>query len=544
MNNPKLTIVLPALNSENYIRQCVDSILAQTFRDFELLCIDAGSTDGTLEIFHEYASSDDRVSVINSDMRSYGHQVNLGLDAARGTYFCIVESDDFIDSHMYENLMKLTQNDTADVVKGNYYDYFDYEGMTPIAAPNGERHKMLPNGSVFRVNDCPHILEGHPSIWSALYRTGFLRALNIRFMELPGGGWTDNPFFFETLCSADKICWTDRPYYYYRRTNPNSSSNKIPDLTLPVRRMMDNLDVVERFPHLNEECLQMVYERAVYYLNGSLLDPAYPTQETEIREMACTLYNRINRSIIDNSKANGWYRTMYYRYLSPLLLKRPRGGRILIYYYLPHDVNNRYLTLSESHLSQIKRIRNERYDIDIFVLAVREGLDPDRPYARIEHIENRYSQTLFTYEVVNSQKLTEDLLTGFINMFGPFVSEYYVTDKGLSEGVKQLLLSEEGHNTAGSYEDIIRSLKDVPRGEDITLTSEEYQRLMCENDYHFRILENNQYGEIFDTTGYHLLKKIYFLNRKTRGGIRCCKDHGIPYTIRLFIKRQFIKRVK
>ena len=531
MKKAKITIVLPALNSKDYIKQCVDSILAQTLSEFELLCIDAGSTDGTLEMFHQYAASDERVRVIPSDMKSYGHQVNLGLDAANGEYFGIVESDDFIDSHMFEDLYALSKNGSVDVVKGNFYDYFDYDGMKAIAAPNGERHNMPANGTVFAVNDYPNILQGHPSIWSGIYRLEFLKAIHVRFMEIPGGGWTDNPFFFETLCAAKTIVWTSKPYYYYRKTNPNSSSNKIPDLTLPVRRMMDNLDVVERYPHLSDECLRMVYERAIIYLNGSIIDSAYTSQEKEIREWAIKLYKRLNERIID-TEMHGWFVAMYYKYISPLMLKRPRAGRILIYDYMPEDVNNRFMNFSEERICQIRKLLDARYDIDIYYLTVRNSHEPDKPFARIEKVFNHLSQQLFTFEVVNNPELTAEMFQRFSEMFGPFAAEYFISEKGIS---KDLL--PQTASSVSSFEELLEIIQKVPASADVTFTAEEYQLLLRENDFYHRMLEDNSYGDIFDSRIYKNTKKYYKVRNKIRGGIRCCQEHGVPYTIKLFLKR-------
>ena len=547
MDNIKISIVLPALNSIDYIRQCVDSILAQTFRDFELLCIDAGSTDGTLELFNQYAASDSRVKVIGSDMKSYGHQVNLGMDAARGEYLGIVESDDFIRPDMYEDLYSLTGNGAVDVVKGNFYDYFDYEGMKPIAAPNGERKKMPSKGKVFTVNQYPHILSGHPSIWSCIYRLEFLRNKKIRFMEIPGGGWTDNPFFFETMCSARSICWTPKPYYYYRKSNPNSSSNKIPDLTLPVRRMMDNLDVTERF-ELSDEAMGIVYERAIIYLNGSYSDAVFPVQDSKVREEAQKLYSRLDEKIVDR-QLKGWFRTMYYNFRSPVMLRRPVSGRILIYDYMPWDINNKFINLSEERISQIRRLLDARYDIDIYLLTVRGSLEPDKPYPRIEKMFNHVSQQLFTYEVVNHHELTVEMYDGFCERFGPFDAEYFISSSGIDtdmigrtscDTIDKASGAETSRRLVSSFSQLMDIVKKLPEHDDITISSEEYQLILRENDYYHRIMEDNMYGDFFDYAPYKAARGSYKIYKKIEGGILCCKEHGIPYTIKLMIKRRGI----
>ena len=113
-NKPALSIIMPSLNVAPYIRQCIESVLGQTAEDIEILCVDAMSTDGTLEILREYAGQDPRVRLILSDKKSYGYQMNLGLDAAQGEYIGIVETDDWVDADMFATLLQAAnENDVS-----------------------------------------------------------------------------------------------------------------------------------------------------------------------------------------------------------------------------------------------------------------------------------------------------------------------------------------------------------------------------------------------------------------------------------------------
>ena len=123
-DNPKVSVLMPSLNVARYIRQCLDSVIAQTLRNIEIICIDAGSTDGTLEILQEYEAKDARVKIIRSEKKSYGYQMNLGLDAARGDYVGIVETDDWADPEMFEQLCQAADGNKAEVVFSNYYNYY------------------------------------------------------------------------------------------------------------------------------------------------------------------------------------------------------------------------------------------------------------------------------------------------------------------------------------------------------------------------------------------------------------------------------------
>ena len=86
------------------MEECLESVTGQTLKEIEILCIDAGSTDGTLQIIERYVSEDPRIRLVESDKKSYGYQVNMGIREARGQYIGIVEPDDYIDKAMYQNL--------------------------------------------------------------------------------------------------------------------------------------------------------------------------------------------------------------------------------------------------------------------------------------------------------------------------------------------------------------------------------------------------------------------------------------------------------
>lgn len=107
INEPKVSVLIPSLNVAPYIEECLQSVINQSLKDIEIICIDANSTDGTLEILKDYAKKDSRIKLIVSEKKSYGYQMNLGLKAARGEYIGIVESDDYIKPLMFERLYRV-----------------------------------------------------------------------------------------------------------------------------------------------------------------------------------------------------------------------------------------------------------------------------------------------------------------------------------------------------------------------------------------------------------------------------------------------------
>ncbi len=256
---PLISVIMPSYNVADYIEQCMESVLNQTLENIEIICVDANSTDGTLEILKEYALKDSRITLITSDKKSYGHQMNLALELVKGEYVGIVETDDYIKEDMFETLYNMTEDATVEISKVNFWHVHDDDPEDTYSFIDGTK-KNLPTTS-FTVSENENILNGHPCIWSAIYKTDFLKENNIQFMEEPGGGWVDNPFFFETFLLADSIKYKDEPYYYYRESNPNSSTNKLPNLNLPLERMHNNLDVFEKLDCNEENVLRALYVR-------------------------------------------------------------------------------------------------------------------------------------------------------------------------------------------------------------------------------------------------------------------------------------------
>ena len=165
-NYPKISVIMPSLNVRPFIKECIESVINQTFRDLEIICVDAGSTDGTLEILKEYAKKDSRINIIQSNEKSYGHQMNIGIEASKGEYIGIVETDDFIDEKMYETLYQLTDS-SADIVKVNFYHYSDENNF------KADTSKLKLPKTAFNVYENETILNGHPSIWAAIYKKTF-----------------------------------------------------------------------------------------------------------------------------------------------------------------------------------------------------------------------------------------------------------------------------------------------------------------------------------------------------------------------------------
>lgn len=220
MVSPKVSVIVPVYNAEQYLRQCLESIKWQTLKDIEILCINDGSTDSSLQILNEYAKGDSRFYIINQENGGYGKAMNAGLRKAKGEYIAIIESDDFAEDSMLETLYDLAAIDELDIVKSNYYEYTDSYGSknTFVEALYG-----CPYDQIFNPIDNINVFFAAQAIWSALYKRTFLLDNCIYFNETPGASYQDTAFVFKSWVAADKALLTRRAFLHYRVDNLGAS---------------------------------------------------------------------------------------------------------------------------------------------------------------------------------------------------------------------------------------------------------------------------------------------------------------------------------
>ena len=218
----KVSVLVPVYNVKKYLRQCLDSLAAQTLDGIEFVCIDDGSTDGCSEILDAYAAQDERFRVIHKENSGYGASMNVGLRAARGEYIGIVESDDFADAEMFERLYDVVEAQHAEVVKSNYDSFTDRDGNT--------FHEMLeglPYRTICSAEKDYRLLQTDSFLWTSLYQKAFLLQNHIWFHETPGASYQDVAFSLKVSACGKRMFLLRKGYLHYRLDNADASSRKI-----------------------------------------------------------------------------------------------------------------------------------------------------------------------------------------------------------------------------------------------------------------------------------------------------------------------------
>lgn len=218
----KVSIIIPVYNVEQYLRQCLDSVINQTLKDIEIICIDDGSTDSSLEILKEYAQKDNRFVIVTQKNKHAGVARNRGMKLAKGEYVHFLDSDDWIEEYAYEKLYKILKESEADLVKFKAYSFNNQTGETtsrPYLDIKWVDEKYFEN-CLNILEDTKNTVKLPDSPWSGFYNLDFLKRNNIYFDDYICAN--DVGFFYRCIVNAKKIYLSSEKLVYYRENMKTS----------------------------------------------------------------------------------------------------------------------------------------------------------------------------------------------------------------------------------------------------------------------------------------------------------------------------------
>ena len=212
--NPLISIIVPTYNVEKYIRTCIESILAQTYRNIEVIIVNDGSTDQSLAVISDLICSHHNIKVINQKNQGLSVARNTGIDAATGKYIAFVDADDKIKPDFVSSLYQIADKAGADIVRGSFRDF------------NGNIPKgWVPDFNVptnYGTIVLDQFLSSNISfvVWSSIYRLDFINSNHIRFT--PGILFEDADFTIRAYMLAKLVATSPEPNYAYRINRPGS----------------------------------------------------------------------------------------------------------------------------------------------------------------------------------------------------------------------------------------------------------------------------------------------------------------------------------
>lgn len=220
-DTPIVSVIVPVYNGARHIRQCVESVLAQTFADFELICVDDGSTDDTARILADIAARDKRLHVIHQENKGEGAARNTGLAVARGRFLSFFDADDFTEPQLLERAIARAVDTDADIVAYRVDSYNDETGET-LPVPWSLDVNAFPHRVSSPLDNPDELFYAFQNwTWNKLFRHNFIRELDLRFHEIQRSA--DLYFVCCALAQAQRIATVDEVLYHYRVNNPNSN---------------------------------------------------------------------------------------------------------------------------------------------------------------------------------------------------------------------------------------------------------------------------------------------------------------------------------
>ena len=215
---PAISIIIPVYNVEPYLRECLDSVVNQTFRDLEIICVNDGSTDGSPAILEEYAARDSRIQIVTKENGGLNTARNAGLERVTGEYFAILDSDDWVDVTLYEKAFARAKESDADMTQF-YFTLVDFPKDKEFVIPNR-------SDEIEDQTEKIQVVGYNWSVcWCYLWKTAFVKKNNLCFHnDLKSND--EITFTYKAALLANKIAVIPERLHYYRFRATSLTGNK------------------------------------------------------------------------------------------------------------------------------------------------------------------------------------------------------------------------------------------------------------------------------------------------------------------------------
>ena len=290
---PKISIIIPIYNAENYLKRCLNSVINQTLKDIEIICINDCSKDNSLEILKEYSKKDNRIKIINlKENKGESKARNIGLDNTNSEYIAFLDNDDEIDLDFYEKLYNKAIKTNSDIVKAGV-DIINYD----------KKHQKDNLNELIKQNNSKLYFTHY--WWSAIYKSSLIKENNIKFLEKYEIG-EDILFLNQAILNCKKLEIIDNTYYHYHKRE-NSTDSKILNYEkiksiINIREIIiNNILNYEDFDKLSDKIINDIFTWHI----KSILNCCYRTKNSKeldyIIDKTILIYTKINKYIKINS---------------------------------------------------------------------------------------------------------------------------------------------------------------------------------------------------------------------------------------------------
>ncbi len=266
---PRVSVIIPVYNTGNYLSQCLDSLLKQTLKEIEIICVDDGSTDNSLSILKKYSELDNRIKILKQNNKGGGIARNYGMSIAKGEYLSFLDSDDIFNENLLKDTVNVADNTLADIVIFLFQKY-NTNTNTYYKYHYGFKKNNFPN-LLFNYHSNPNnfLQSFNPAAWNKLFRHSFIKKNGLHFQDNKRAN--DVYFTITSFISAEKIYFLDKSLVYYRigmLNNCQSTNSLYPfdfyKALLSIKRFLKEKNI---FSQLEESYKIFATEIIIYNIN-------------------------------------------------------------------------------------------------------------------------------------------------------------------------------------------------------------------------------------------------------------------------------------
>lgn len=331
----KISVIVPVYNAVLYLEKCLNSLLMQTYKDLEIICVNDGSTDNSLEILEKYRAEDSRINIINIENSGVGAARNQGLQVFTGEYVSFIDADDWVNLTLYETFVNSTFENPVDIWVFNLG--YNYVKNSKILVKNSVKLEDWDNWkspeTILTFDDCNNPFYSGMSACNKIYRGDFLRNNNLKFAE--GIIFEDALFNLQTMLKAKSLKVNPEIFYWYNQANTasvtKSYGNKIFDSLIVINEIestINELGLADEYKYAlfqyKYEFLMSLYKQAkLPYLKLFHKKIAQCLNEVDISSMDEEICKTLkNYEYYEKFQSMGWiYFYLYMKYPHLLFFK-------------------------------------------------------------------------------------------------------------------------------------------------------------------------------------------------------------------------------
>lgn len=352
----KVSVIIPVYNAELYLEQCINSVLNQTLKNTEIICVDDGSKDNSLKILKKYEKQDKRIKVLSQENKGAGAARNFGLKYATGKYVHFLDADDWLNEGAYEKTYNLLEKTNADICVFLYTRYDNIKGTE-------RRVELFNTGKEpYKVTDFEqeywHFCNTSVVPWNKLYRREFLNEIGAYFDEIVCAN--DRAFYFQVITSAKIIVKYPEYLVYYRENNANSLVGQGREKHFDCH-LIANKRIFEIGKNYSDDINQRIVNMNMLDLFSFFTKSSKDNKTKNFKDICQLLSEKVNLLTVDNYKDRSWYPNGKIALLSEEISSKKNVIPIVF------ATNNAYAPFLDVALLSLIEHMNTKYYYDIYV---------------------------------------------------------------------------------------------------------------------------------------------------------------------------------